>query len=100
MPHAVCPRTTKSLINTPNHLAPTMTQVLLIFPTIKNTILPEKLTNAIHLPLFPLTSVALAVKPSISSLTMEFIVLELTLIVLQKLSAAVMFDKNILIKQH
>lgn len=77
-----------------------MTQIFFIFPTIKNTIRPEKLTSAIHLPLFPLTCVTLAVKPSISSLTMKFVVLELTLIVLQKLSATIMFDKNIFIKQH
>lgn len=100
MSQAICPGSSEPFLESPDHFSLSMAVILLILSPINDPFRPVKLPNALHLPLIPLSIVTLSIEPSIRSMAMEEIGIEVSFVVLQKLDPSVMLDHKILIFSH
>ena len=100
MPEAIRPRASEPLLESPDHFPLAMAVVLLILSPVDDSLRPVKLPNALHLALTPLSIVALSVEPSVGAVSVEDVVVEVALVVLQKLGPSIVLDHKILIFCH
>lgn len=74
-----------------------MPHVFFVLAAIKNTLWPVKLSNTIHLPIFPTAVVAFAIEPSVGPMAMKIIVLKITFVLFKEFDATVVINDKILI---
>jgi hypothetical protein len=82
MSQSVCPRSSEALFQAPNHLTLAVPHILLVFSSVEHSLRPVKLPYAVHLSVFPCSVVAFTVKPKISSVALEDIMVKVALIML------------------
>jgi hypothetical protein len=71
--------------------------VLILSVIVIASLMPVKLSQSAHFPLFPLTFVRLTIEPNISTLTIKQILFKLSLIVLDEFVSSNMFKDKVIV---
>lgn len=100
MSQSICPRSSKSFLESPDHLSLAMAVVLLILSPVYDSLGPVKLTYTLHLAFAPFSIVALAIEPSVGPMPVKEICVEVALVVFQELDPSIMLNHKILIFSH